>query len=193
RFRKVPTFGRYTIRKFHANVSELKRLGGRDFEDILQCILPVVEGLAPPEYEIYEPIIMEMWFVMCTWHGLAKLRLHNTTTLELFRKATTDLGDVIRRFEQQTREVKTFELPKEQRARDRRKPKKTAVDPVTAATATMAAVKTVLLQKKLNIETPKAHALGYYVSMIQDTNTADSCSTQNVSCLCLSSSYSDII
>ena len=129
---------------------------------------------------------MEMWFVMCTWHGLAKLRLHNTTTLELFQKATTDLGDVVRRFQQQTQDVKTFELPKEQRARDRRKPAKTTVDPVSAATATMAAVKTVLLQKKLNIETPKFHALGYYLSMIKNTNTADSCSMQNVSCLHLS-------
>ena len=36
RFRQIPTFGRYTIRRFHNNVSEMKRLAARDFEDILQ-------------------------------------------------------------------------------------------------------------------------------------------------------------
>jgi len=36
RFRLVPTFGTYTIRRFKDNVSELKKLAARDYEDILQ-------------------------------------------------------------------------------------------------------------------------------------------------------------
>ena len=36
RFRDVPTFGHDTIRKFHANVSDMKKLAARDFEYILQ-------------------------------------------------------------------------------------------------------------------------------------------------------------
>ncbi|KAG6904966.1 hypothetical protein DXG01_005923, partial [Tephrocybe rancida] len=36
RYRQIPTFGRDTIRKFAANTSELKRLGARDFADLLQ-------------------------------------------------------------------------------------------------------------------------------------------------------------
>lgn len=42
RFRQVPTFGRDTIRKFGGNVSAMKKLAGRDFEDILQvgALLP---------------------------------------------------------------------------------------------------------------------------------------------------------
>ncbi|KAH9914268.1 hypothetical protein B0H21DRAFT_896115 [Amylocystis lapponica] len=36
RFRLVPAFGRSTIRDFAANVSEMKRMAARDFEDILQ-------------------------------------------------------------------------------------------------------------------------------------------------------------
>ncbi|KZT71629.1 hypothetical protein DAEQUDRAFT_665724 [Daedalea quercina L-15889] len=38
RFRMVPTFGRNTIRRFSRNVSGLKQMAGRDFEDILQVI-----------------------------------------------------------------------------------------------------------------------------------------------------------
>ena len=36
RFRLVPTFGINTIRRFKDNVSELKKLAARDYEDILQ-------------------------------------------------------------------------------------------------------------------------------------------------------------
>jgi hypothetical protein len=36
RFRTVPTFGRGTIRRFGGNVSAMKKLAARDFEDILQ-------------------------------------------------------------------------------------------------------------------------------------------------------------
>ena len=35
-FRMVPTFGLDTIRKFNNNVSGMKQLAARDFEDILQ-------------------------------------------------------------------------------------------------------------------------------------------------------------
>ena len=36
RYRKMPTFGRDTIRRFSANTSEMKRLAARDFEGLLQ-------------------------------------------------------------------------------------------------------------------------------------------------------------
>ena len=36
RYRQVPSFGRDTIRRFSRNVSELKRMAVRDFEDLLQ-------------------------------------------------------------------------------------------------------------------------------------------------------------
>lgn len=36
RYRRVPTFGRGTIRRFHRNASTMKHLAARDFEDLLQ-------------------------------------------------------------------------------------------------------------------------------------------------------------
>lgn len=35
-YREIATFGRDTIRKFRSNVSELKKMAARDFEDLLQ-------------------------------------------------------------------------------------------------------------------------------------------------------------
>lgn len=36
RFRQVPTFGLCTIRRFQDNISEMKKLAARDYEDLLQ-------------------------------------------------------------------------------------------------------------------------------------------------------------
>jgi len=38
RFRDIPIFGRGTIRHFVNNVSDMKKLAGQDFEDILQVM-----------------------------------------------------------------------------------------------------------------------------------------------------------
>ncbi len=35
-YREIATFGRDTIRRFRSNVSELKKMAARDFEDLLQ-------------------------------------------------------------------------------------------------------------------------------------------------------------
>ena len=39
----MPTFGRDTIRRFTNNVSEMKQLAARDFEDLLQVRGPECE------------------------------------------------------------------------------------------------------------------------------------------------------
>lgn len=36
RYRQIPTFGRGTIRRFGRNASDLKKMAGRDYEDLLQ-------------------------------------------------------------------------------------------------------------------------------------------------------------
>jgi hypothetical protein len=38
----MPTFGRDTIRRLTGNVSEMRKLAGRDFEDLLQVCIPIV-------------------------------------------------------------------------------------------------------------------------------------------------------
>ena len=45
-YRQAPTFGRDTIRRFRHNVSELKQMAARDFEDLLQVNLLVFHLLA---------------------------------------------------------------------------------------------------------------------------------------------------
>ncbi|OJA15139.1 hypothetical protein AZE42_07563 [Rhizopogon vesiculosus] len=63
RYRKVPTFGRGTIRRFHKNASAMKRLATRDFEDLLQCAIPVFEGLLPNPHN---KVILDLLFDLVT-------------------------------------------------------------------------------------------------------------------------------
>ena len=52
-YRDVPPFGRDTIRKFSNNVSGLKRLAARDFEDLLQvCYLKLFDILCSDNFSV---------------------------------------------------------------------------------------------------------------------------------------------
>ncbi|KIJ51118.1 hypothetical protein M422DRAFT_245106, partial [Sphaerobolus stellatus SS14] len=116
--RQIPTFGRDTIRTFTTNVSELKKLAARDYEDILQCSLPVFEGLFD---EPHATNIKTMLFCLSEWHALAKLRLHTEPTLKRLEEATSKLGITIRRFAAITcAQFDTEELGREFEARKQR-------------------------------------------------------------------------
>jgi hypothetical protein len=43
RMRETPLFGYDTIRKFANNVSEMKKMAARDYEDILQVCIPLFD------------------------------------------------------------------------------------------------------------------------------------------------------
>ncbi|KAJ7055705.1 hypothetical protein C8F01DRAFT_444509 [Mycena amicta] len=180
RFRRVPTFGRMTIRRFHRSVSEMKKMAARDFEDILQCLLPVAEGL----FEEHDALIQRLIFRLAHWHAYAKLRLHTTATLERFHDATEKLCTTIRQFARDTEHIKTHELPREQAARGRR----TAAQAAKKASAPAAPdvpepldtepVSTTRREKPLNLQTYKYHSIPDYPISIPLVGTTDSTSTQ---------------
>ncbi|KAF8890440.1 hypothetical protein BD779DRAFT_1438607 [Infundibulicybe gibba] len=195
RFRQIPTFGRDTIRRFSNNASEMKRLAARDFEDLLQNMIPVVDGLLP---EPHNAQVLRLLFRLAEWHALAKLRIHTEDTLQHLEKTTTTMGREIRAFRDSTREsFTTKELPGEVASRVRRKQKKseaqTAQNTIitgattdsntpTAATGnstvTPAAQPITQRHKVLNLHTYKFHALGDYARTIRTVGTSDSYSTQ---------------
>lgn len=173
RYRQIPTFA--TIRRFSSNASAMTKLAARDFEDLLQCSMPVFEGLLP---EPHNTILLDLLFSLSTWHALAKLRLHTETTVTLLESETKRLGRLVRKFKKITcGAYVTKELPKETAARGRR----------TAALVKKGAVKnqgketSISKIKTLNINTYKFHALGEYPRHIRRYGTTDSYSTQIVS------------
>ncbi|KIK26402.1 hypothetical protein PISMIDRAFT_274760 [Pisolithus microcarpus 441] len=175
RFRLMPTFGRGTIRRFSNNVSDLTKLAARDFEDILQCIIPVIEGLLP---EPFNGMILDLLFELATWHAFGKLRMHTETTLFHFDNSTTRLGNDIRKFANECCPAfRTYDLPRETAARARRQGSKTARVPTTSAVIPKPAP-VGRKQRSFNLATYKLHALGDYVHTIRLFGTTDNYSTQ---------------
>ncbi|KAJ7707072.1 hypothetical protein B0H16DRAFT_1345465, partial [Mycena metata] len=178
RYRQVPTFGKATIRRFTNNASAMKKLAARNFEDLLQCALPVFEDLLDAEDNT---IVLDLLFILAYWHALAKLRLHTDSTVDLLDEITTLLGRQLRYFRNVTcAAFPTKELPREEAARGRRNAKKAAT---AAAAGTAPPVPRGGGESKVkifNMQTYKTHALGDYAPTIREIGTTDSYSTQPV-------------
>ncbi|KAG6905235.1 hypothetical protein DXG01_004056 [Tephrocybe rancida] len=197
-FRLVPTFGRDTIRKFARSVSELKKMAARDYEDLLQCIIPVFEGLLDISHDTP---ILDLLFRFAHWHGLAKLRLHSELSLAILDEETTNLGVCLRNFQDKTcASFDTQELQREKEARERRSSvKKRNFPPPNVSTSTNTG-KTVgdeasrsaarpqdstsakavgRRSKTFKLSGYKAHAMGDYTSTIRKYGTTDSYSTES--------------
>ncbi|KAF7300199.1 hypothetical protein MKEN_01343700 [Mycena kentingensis (nom. inval.)] len=180
RYRAVPPFGKSTIRRFRNNVSELKKFAARDYEDLLQCAEPVFDRLFP---EPYNRITMKLLGAMATWHAYAKMAIHTASTLRSFQKATTDLGDLSRKFVDVTSDLETRELAKESRARARNKERRRARSSTSRGRKDAGADggdedESSSKARHWNISTYKFHALGDYPQSIIDVGTTDNYNTE---------------
>ncbi|KAL1939913.1 hypothetical protein VTO73DRAFT_9613 [Trametes versicolor] len=179
RFRQVPVFGRDTIRRFSNNLAELKQMAARDYEDSLQCFIPVVEALLP---EPHNSAVLDLLFDTASLHGLHKLRMHVASTVQVTDAFFIIFTNTLRRFKQDTcAAYKTTELPKEARARTTRQQGKLGTTGVTIppiAPATARAEAATPRQKEFNMNTYKLHSLGDYTPSITTVGTQDSYSSQ---------------
>uniref|UniRef100_A0A8H8CGN3 Uncharacterized protein n=1 Tax=Psilocybe cubensis TaxID=181762 RepID=A0A8H8CGN3_PSICU len=186
RYRQVETFGQDTIRMFSTNASAMKKLAARDFEDLLQCSMPVFEGLLPRKHDEF---IQNMLFTLCTWHAYAKLRLQTTSTLNGLKSTTKTLGKLLRGFAKDIcPHYDTVELPQEEAARVRRRAnavKKGKIlpnsrrktrnsGPIDEDDSTTQSKR----RKVFNLLTYKLHALGDYVASIWRYGPTSGYSTQ---------------
>jgi hypothetical protein len=121
--------------------------------------------------------VLRLLFVLCHWHGLAKLRLHTDETLDILEMVTKDLGERVRDFAFNTSSsFPTKELRREAEARLRRQAQRSnqgASHQTTLHAQTRQ-------HRKLNLQTYKLHALADYPSQIRMYGTTDSYSTQSV-------------
>ncbi|KAG8794779.1 hypothetical protein FRC12_021702 [Ceratobasidium sp. 428] len=189
RFRAVPTFAS-TIQLFADDVADMGRIAARDYEDILQyqCSIPAFKGLLP---KICDEPAQTLLFLFAEWHGLAKLRLHTTDSLKIFKSITTKLGTAIRNFVKLTDGLKIRETPKEYARRKKQseasKAKQMSRRAPTTANTTRAN-KTSTQQNPddgdgrhivtLNLNTYKFHSTGDYPWHVEEYGTSDSYSTQ---------------
>ncbi|KAG9031058.1 hypothetical protein FS837_003120, partial [Tulasnella sp. UAMH 9824] len=165
RFRMVKPFGRDTIRSFYRNVSDMKGFAARDYEDILQCIIPVFEGLLPSPYDGQ---VLSILYAMAGLASLASLRLHTETTLLALRLAITQYGTLIRRFASVTcTAFETRETPREHQARMRRASAQTSGGGKPAGAS----------RRTFNLQRFKLHAIGDWPASITEFGTLEGYST----------------
>ncbi|KIM53598.1 hypothetical protein SCLCIDRAFT_77273, partial [Scleroderma citrinum Foug A] len=180
RYRMVPTFGGDTIHKFTSNTLEMKRMAACDFEDVLQCAIPVFDALLP---EPHNKNVMALLFTCAYWHGLAKLCMHTDETLMLLDTVTEHLGQQLCHFQLKTcAAFSTQELKQEAECHQHCASESLKNDQgnstVTAAASTSSASRR---PKTFNLQTYKLHALGNYLSSICRYGTTDSYSTEPAS------------
>ncbi|KAF9227536.1 hypothetical protein BS17DRAFT_793237 [Gyrodon lividus] len=169
-YRQVPTFGCDSIRRFRKNVLDMGRTTACDFEDLLQCAIPVFETLMP---EPHNSRVLQLLFTLCHWHGVAKLRLHTDKTLDLMVTMTSKL---LRNFVAETcAAFSTKELRREAESRKRHGARKNS-GPTSRSGPDLSIDS--LRPKVLNLQTYKLHALADYPAQIRMYGTTDSYSTQ---------------
>ncbi|OCB88193.1 hypothetical protein A7U60_g4712 [Sanghuangporus baumii] len=177
RYRALPTFGNDMICLFPENTAAMSKLAARDFEDLLQCSIPVFEELLKEKK--HNKLISQILFTLATWHSLAKLRTHTDTTLRALEATTIELGREARLLKDETSIYKTVELQWEIAARGRRQIallKRGGENLIQANKGD--SVKPTPKRKELNVNTPKFHSLGDYVQAIRRLGTTDNYSTQ---------------
>ncbi|KAF7292248.1 hypothetical protein MIND_01252200 [Mycena indigotica] len=182
RYRQTPTFGVDTIRRFANNASEMKKLGARDFEDLLQCAIPAFNGLFP---EPHNKRLLRLLFRLAEWHSFAKLRMHTEPTIEHLRRLTSEMGRLMREFRLTTcNDLVAYELPKEVAARSRTATKKAAKSAAATGDSTLAPpdaqpqARTTKKVKTLSLSTYKWHAMGDYPGTIPLFGPTDIYSTR---------------
>ena len=142
---------------------------------LIQCAIPVFDGLLP---EPHNTLVLQLLFDLAHWHGLAKLRMHTDSTLELLSQVTIALGNRMRKFQAKTcAAFKTRELERERVAQMRRQEKKSATAKTKPNSQTHSSARQ---PREFNLKTYKFHALGDYCSTIRRFGTTDSYSTQPV-------------
>ncbi len=143
----------------------------------LQVAIPAFEGLLPLRDG---ETIMDMLFELANWHALAKLRLHTSITLDIWRTVTRYMYASVRKFARTTCERHvTRELPQETLARARRaKSARKSTKGPRVAPPRNAGPKII---KYNTWNTFKYHALGHQPSYVERSGTNDNFNSQVVS------------
>jgi hypothetical protein len=126
----------------------------------------------------------DLLFELCTWHALAKLRMHTETTIRDLEHSTRRLGFIVRDFKRTIcAEYQTKELPADNAPRGRRKAARTSKMPSRQNKKALKKSEAEK-KKKFNLTTYKWHALADYPAAIRRFGPVDGYTTEVVRNLC---------
>ncbi|KAL0062179.1 hypothetical protein AAF712_010934 [Marasmius tenuissimus] len=160
RFRRVPTFGDGTIRRFKSKVSSFTKFAGRDYQDALECAMPCFEGLFHDE--TLDEIMQDLLFTFATYKRYCNLRQHTDSTISSMKTTTSELGRLFRLYKDKVSDIPTVETDQEVRIRLKKDPKGNGA----------------ARKKNFSLVNYKTHALGHEADAIMMYGTTDGTSTQ---------------
>ena len=73
----------------------MKQLATHDYEDLLQCSIPMFKDLLD---DPHNKQVMKLLYQTAKWHALAKLRMHTDSTLEHLHCITKEFSSLMRQF-----------------------------------------------------------------------------------------------
>ncbi|EEB99119.1 hypothetical protein MPER_01259 [Moniliophthora perniciosa FA553] len=155
----------------------MKKLAARNFEDILQCSMPCFQSLFKKEHN---KVVMDLLFDLAHWHALAKLRMHDDSTVLSLEDATRSLGGNLRKFTSSSAGYDTKELPKERDRRTRREGQSAAQSGVNEQSTGKRKRPAGSRSRVFNMSTAKMHFLGDYAYSIKEYGTTDNYTMTNV-------------
>jgi hypothetical protein len=124
-------------------------------------------------------VILDLLFVLATWHALAKLGMHSSSSLAIFDCVTKTLGQLLRRFNDHVcPKYNTRETSSELQKRARRAASRAAKNKSQQKSKDEEQVAP--KRRCFNLAAYKPHALGHYSWWIRHFGTTDSYSTQTV-------------
>jgi hypothetical protein len=89
--------------------------GNNSYRCLSQCAIPAFDCLLPKDDN---DTVLDLLFLMATFHAYAKLRLHTESTVESLELVTIALCQALRRFSTDVcPNYQTKELPREEAAR----------------------------------------------------------------------------
>lgn len=150
------------------------------YQCLSQCAIPAFECLLPKDDN---DAVLDLLFLMATFHTYVKLRLHTDSTVESLELVTTALCQALRRFSTEVcPRYQTKELPHEVAARvqqetSAKKKRKLLSHNEYATSGPSAPPK----KKEFNMNTMKIHSLPDYPAHIRRFGTTDFYTTQTVS------------
>ena len=126
--------------------------------------IPIFDRLLP---EPHNTSVTTLLFLLCHWHGLAKLHMHTDDMLDLMESVTVMLGNHLRVFTTETcAAFSTQELCCEAEAQIRRQSCESSLRNGNSSSQQNNAQAATRKARTLNLQTYKLHALGDYMEQI---------------------------
>ncbi|EJD49365.1 hypothetical protein AURDEDRAFT_59554, partial [Auricularia subglabra TFB-10046 SS5] len=170
RLNAIGPFSNDVVRQLSENVTDLTLMKIYEYESVLKNAAPCFEGLFPDAE--FDGQVQDLLFTYARWYTLLNLSMHTDSTLRQLDDVTSDVGNMMRRFQVTSAEkFQARETPAEAARRVRAAQSRGAKN-----------VSSRRRPKILNLSTYKFHSMGHCVKAISHVGVTPNYTTAQARC-----------